>query len=68
MLKGWQKLNHFPGMNILCWKNSLSQVISKMKSQFGKEFDFVPKTYLLPDDNDKLEADEKRYKNEGRKF
>lgn len=39
-----------------------------MHNQFGKEFDFIPKTYLLPDENDKLTADEQKYKNEGRKF
>jgi len=55
-------------MNILCWKNTLATVIAKMQTRFPNEFNFIPKTYLLPEENCKVEADEERYKKEGRKY
>jgi len=47
-------------MNILCWKNTLATVIAKMQTRFPNEFNFIPKTYLLPEENCKVEADEER--------
>jgi len=48
----FQKTNHFPG----CWhlgrKDLLWMKISKYRRLFKKDFDFVPKTYLLKNEWD----------------
>ena len=49
-LKSHQRINHFPGMNILCRKNELGKLLNFMHRRFPKEFDFYPKTWLMPHD------------------
>ena len=44
----WQKCNQFPRLNELTRKDCMNRNISKMAARFGKAFEFVPKTYLLP--------------------
>lgn len=47
-LKHWQKVNHHP-MTMECTnKDKMNQNLAGMVQKFGKAFDFVPKTYLLP--------------------
>lgn len=47
-LQHFQKINHHPKMIEITKKDKLNQNISKMVIKHGKPFDFVPKTYLLP--------------------
>jgi len=49
-LKTYQKTNHFPGMMALSRKNYLSNNINKMKKKFVKEYNFIPRTWVLPTD------------------
>lgn len=43
-----QKVNHFPGMNTLSRKNTLARNLKKMQEIFPEEYQFFPKTFLLP--------------------
>lgn len=43
-----QKINHFPGMYSLARKNHLGKNLNKMQKQFPEEFDFFPRTWMLP--------------------
>lgn len=47
----YQKISHFPNSFEITRKDRLCSSISKMQEQYGKEaFNFVPDTYILPDD------------------
>jgi len=49
------KINQFPGLFVIGRKDSLSLCYEEMVRKFGAlEFDFLPKTYILPDDKDEL--------------
>ena len=54
-LKIHQRINHFPGMNILCRKNELGKVLNFMSQRFCDDFDFYPKTWVLPRDQRQFE-------------
>lgn len=47
-MQPYQKVNHFPGMYVVCRKNFLARNLMKMQRQFPQEYDFFPKTWLLP--------------------
>ncbi|XP_076633862.1 tubulin monoglutamylase TTLL4 [Colletes latitarsis] len=50
-LKESQKINHFPGTFQIGRKDRLWRNLSRMMAKYGKkEFSFVPKTYVLPQD------------------
>ncbi|XP_043496287.1 tubulin polyglutamylase TTLL4-like [Polistes fuscatus] len=50
-LKEYQKVNHFPGTFQVGRKDRLWRNVSRMMVKHGKrEFGFVPRTYLLPQD------------------
>ncbi|KAL4506542.1 hypothetical protein ABPG72_000113 [Tetrahymena utriculariae] len=44
----YQKINHFPGSYNLGKKNYLGKNLSKMRLKFPDDFDFCPRTWLLP--------------------
>lgn len=44
----WQKINQFPKIIELTRKDCMVRNISKMAKKYGMMFNFVPKTYLLP--------------------
>ncbi len=44
----YQRTNHFPGMYALARKNLLAKNLIAMQKYFPKEFNFFPKTWLLP--------------------
>lgn len=50
-LELYQRVNHFPGMFHIYRKNYLAKNIEKMRRAFPEEFDFYPKTWLLPTDH-----------------
>lgn len=46
-----QKVNHFPGTFQIGRKDRLSRNLARMMMKYGKQnFDFVPRTYVLPQD------------------
>ena len=47
-LKSHQKVNHHPHTIECTKKDKMNQNLAGMVCKFGKAFDFVPKTYLLP--------------------
>lgn len=57
----WQRINHFPGSTELTRKDRLWHHFAEMAQSFGtRDFDFVPETYVLPEQVDEfLECYEK---------
>jgi len=51
------KTRHFPGCWSLGRKDNLWKNFSRMKRSFGKDYDFCPQTYLLPDDYRRFQSD-----------
>ena len=49
-MQPWQRTNHFPGMYALARKNLLAKNLMAMKKACASEFNFFPKTWLLPAD------------------
>uniref|UniRef100_A0A8C5Q1B7 Tubulin polyglutamylase TTLL4 n=1 Tax=Leptobrachium leishanense TaxID=445787 RepID=A0A8C5Q1B7_9ANUR len=50
-IRGYQKLNHFPGTFQIGRKDRLWRNLSKMQARFGKkEFNFFPQSFVLPQD------------------
>lgn len=50
-LQPYQKVNHFPGMsNVLARKSKLARNFERMKKLYPKDYDFCPKTWILPFD------------------
>ena len=43
-------------MNILCRKNELGRLLTNMKRRFDTEFNFFPKTWMMPYDLKSFEA------------
>ena len=62
-LKAHQKVNHHPHTIECTKKDKMNQNIGSMVTKFGKPFDFVPKTYLLPQEISLLlrDADQKKH-------
>ena len=49
-MHAYQRTNHFPGMYALARKNLLAKNLAAMQKYFPKDFNFFPKTWLLPGD------------------
>jgi tubulin polyglutamylase TTLL6/13 len=49
-MKLYQKINHFPGMYELARKNNLGKNLNRMRKLFPAEYNFYPKTWMLPSD------------------
>lgn len=49
-LKSYQKINHFSGMLNLCRKNFMAINLNRLKEYFPEEYNFYPKTWILPND------------------
>ena len=47
-MKNYQRTNHFPGMYALARKNLLAKNLQNMKKLCPVEYNFFPKTWLLP--------------------
>lgn len=55
-LKSYQKINHFPGMSMLCRKNGLARSLTRMHRVCGKEYAFFPESYVLPQEMSEFKA------------
>ena len=49
-VKPWQRINHFPGMTNIARKSRMAQNLERMRRLFPSEFQFYPKTWVLPSD------------------
>lgn len=55
-IEPWMRVNHFPGMNnALARKTRLARNMARMQRLFPKEYQFIPPTWVLPDDLGDLE-------------
>jgi hypothetical protein len=59
-LKKYQKINHFPRSIEITRKDLLYKNIAKLQSIYPKSFQFIPKSYILPQDIKFLEEDMER--------
>ena len=53
-LKSYQKINHFPGMSEISRKDTLARNMAKLAKAIPEEYDFVPRTWILPADMSSL--------------
>ena len=49
-IQAWQTINHFPGMPNIARKNRMGQNLNRMLKIFPREYDFYPRTWILPGD------------------
>ena len=49
-MRSYQRINHFPGMHGICKKNYLAWNLNKMNKLFPNEYNFYPRTWVLPGD------------------
>jgi tubulin polyglutamylase TTLL6/13 len=47
-MKLFQKINHFPGMYALARKNYLAKNLNRIRKIYPKEYNFFPRTWLIP--------------------
>lgn len=55
-MKPYQKINHFPGMYALARKNHLARNLMKMRRAHPSQYNFFPKTWLVPAEHADLKA------------
>lgn len=49
-LQRHQKINHFHGMLEICRKNRMGRNLAKMARVLPREYDYFPRTYVLPEE------------------
>jgi hypothetical protein len=50
-LHAWQKVNMYPGISCLSRKNHLARNLMRMYKAYPEEYDFFPKTWVLPNES-----------------
>ena len=50
-MKPYQRTNHLPACYVLARKNLLARNLANMQSVLPNDFDFFPKTWILPADS-----------------
>ncbi|CAG0919488.1 unnamed protein product [Notodromas monacha] len=67
--KAYQKINHFPGTFVIGRKDRLWKGFAQFRSKFGKnEFNFLPRTYVLPNDLRELKESMDRKGSRGQNY
>ena len=61
-LNEYQRYNHFPCLGYLTHKGKLWKAYSKMREKFSDDYHFMPESYLLPEDKDRLVRDFDKHK------
>lgn len=51
-LRPWQVVNRIPSINIICRKAPFIQLMTRMQKLFPDLYTFIPKSYILPMQND----------------
>ena len=49
-MKPYQKVNHFPAMFLIARKTFLAKNLNKMRKLFPEDYDFFPKTWIIPNE------------------
>jgi len=58
VLPRYTKINHFPNSIELTRKDNMYKNISRLQLNYGRHnFDFIPQSYLLPNDSTQLSHD-----------
>jgi tubulin polyglutamylase TTLL4 len=67
--KAYQKINHFPGTFVIGRKDRLWRGFAQFRSKFGKnEFNFLPRTFILPNDLRELKESMDRKGSRGQNY
>lgn len=53
-LNPWQKVNMYPGIGCISRKNSLARNLMRMYKAFPEQYDFFPKTWVIPNEANDL--------------
>lgn len=53
-MKPWQKINHFPAMYLIARKTFLGKNLKKLQKLFPDEYQFFPRTWILPQEMPEL--------------
>lgn len=62
-LQPHQRINHYPGMYQLARKNNLSRNLMRMHKIFPSDFNFFPKTWVLPQEMNDFRSQFNKKKN-----
>lgn len=54
--------NKMPGMNEVAQKNTMGKILNDYRRYFKGEFDFVPETFLFPEEEARFKAHFKKHK------
>lgn len=64
-LHPWQVVNRLPYINLICRKTPFVRLINRIQKYFPDQFTFLPKSYILPIQNDEfsqlVERHDKKY-------
>jgi tubulin polyglutamylase TTLL6/13 len=61
-LRPYQRINNSPGIQSLSRKNNLARNLMRLNRIFKDEYDFFPKTWVLPSESKELKAQFNRKK------
>ena len=47
-LMNYQRINHFPGLEVLALKSNMSTILNRLQKVFPREYNFSPRSWNLP--------------------
>ena len=53
-VREYQRINHFPKTSLLCTKDNLARGLRRMRGILGRQYNFNPLTFILPNDYSKF--------------